>query len=176
MKIIMTLDKPSLREPFRYLLSVNGVAGGASGFVTCLLLQPLDVVKTRLQQPRSFGSGNHRDTIDIAKYILHEKGIRGLWRGTMPTIYRVVPGSMLYFSLLGTIQSYILTTQGKTHLSVYENLCAGGIIRAILGIILLPLSVLKARYEVSDCFYLVRNKKKFFFSSQRVANITIITM
>lgn len=52
------------------------ISGASSGFVTGLVLQPFDVVKTRLQETRS---GVSRMT--ILRSIYQERGILGFWRG-----------------------------------------------------------------------------------------------
>jgi solute carrier family 25, member 38 len=149
-QISMELDT-TIKQRLSDIISVNGLAGGMSGLAACILLQPLDLIKTRLQQqhyqekqPEYKGS-----MVEIARKIVNDNGIRGLWRGTIPTLYRIVPGSALYFGMLGMIQSCTQLTTGKGTLSAHENLLIGGISRAMVGTILLPISVVKVRYEVS---------------------------
>ncbi|CEH13486.1 Predicted mitochondrial carrier protein [Ceraceosorus bombacis] len=90
-------SKPSI-PPYATLIS-----GGASGLASCLLLQPLDLLKTRMQQSprlRSADDGNGkrgrdwsatgrtRRLVGVARNVVHEEGVKGLWRGTGPTVVR----------------------------------------------------------------------------------------
>ena len=101
-----------------------------------------------------------RGFLSIAKEVFHDKGMLGLWRGTIPSICRMVPGSALYFSMLSMLQSsFQLNTNRKV--SIPKNLMAGGIARAITSMALLPVSVVKVRYEVSSCMRGKRLSRNF---------------
>jgi solute carrier family 25 thiamine pyrophosphate transporter 19 len=65
-------------------LSQSIIAGGVSGVVTRLVVSPLDVVKIRfqlqLEDPRN-RSAKYRGMTQAFKQIIHEEGVRGLWKG-----------------------------------------------------------------------------------------------
>lgn len=67
-------------------------SGALSGFASSVCLQPLDLLKTRLQQGQGKGyedSGvKRRKLASVVKEVIREDGVRGLWRGTVPTIVR----------------------------------------------------------------------------------------
>lgn len=91
--------------------------GALSGFASCVLLQPFDLLKTRLQQldhhaahQSSSSSTSSSQRVTLSKYqsrtqkligitndIIRTQGYQGLWRGTTPTVVRNVPGVALYF-------------------------------------------------------------------------------
>ncbi|KAF8841317.1 solute carrier family 25 member 38 [Paxillus ammoniavirescens] len=85
------------------------LSGAVSGFAGAIFLQPLDLLKTRIQQGDSAGSGSSsrnttliwRTTHDIIK----QDGMKGLWRGTAATLVRNVPGVALYFTSLTHLRS-----------------------------------------------------------------------
>src|SRR5277367_4506800 len=74
-----------------------------------------------------------------------------LWRGTVPTILRNVPGVSIYFYSLSFIrQSFIPQATRTSRSSKYVtlvNVSAGSIARAGAGFILMPISVIKVRFE-----------------------------
>lgn len=113
-------------------------AGAASGLASCLLLQPMDLLKTRMQQQvapsdtpatihsssragsiREDKGGSSRERkrggpskrtqrlINTTNAVLREDGVRGLWRGTVPTVARNVPGVALYFYSVSEIRALV---------------------------------------------------------------------
>ncbi|KCV72190.1 hypothetical protein H696_01591 [Fonticula alba] len=95
------------------------VSGGAASLVSCLLFQPLDLLKTRLQQPvpgalsprpgnapagasamAASGPRPPSSISQVSREILRTHGPAGFWRGSLATVLRTVPGSALYFGAL----------------------------------------------------------------------------
>lgn len=128
-------------------------AGSTSSLISTILLQPLDVIKTKQQQllinptsrrlevntkyrywsnflfstfcffsalfdifflsfpfPFPFPSSLllSRGMFGTLCTVVREDGIRGLWRGTAPSLYRTVPGSGVYFFMLSNINPLVL--------------------------------------------------------------------
>lgn len=143
-------------------------SGALSGLATTISLQPFDLLKTRMQQ----GDGSlrlptaHSSLIlGTARGVITTDGIKGLWRGTSPSLFRNVPGVALYMTSLTQMRTFLarfpyfaqirrqsnagsgenvsvlpsLTSQG--------NLIAGATTRVAVGFLLNPFSVLKARFE-----------------------------
>ena len=49
-------------------------SGALSGLVTCMTLQPFDVLKTRLQEEKA-------PLNSLLKYLIRNDGVFGLWKG-----------------------------------------------------------------------------------------------
>lgn len=150
--------------------------GALSGFASCVLLQPFDLLKTRLQQldHTTSSSAAQRYTsrtqklVAITKDIIRSNGYQGLWRGTTPTVIRNVPGVALYFYSVSHLRHvasqrqipYISvalspsdTLSGSStmaKLSTTGNLLTGAVARVVVGFILSPVTVVKARFESSN--------------------------
>ncbi|KAA8635382.1 hypothetical protein SMACR_00478 [Sordaria macrospora] len=151
------------------------VAGLGSGVLSAILLQPIDLLKTRVQQ-----SGKHSLRAALAELRSSPQGLLpSLWRGTLPSALRTGFGSAIYFTTLNTIRenaarhlpslaaatavaptiaaaSGIITpnvtnqtSSSLPKLSNTGNLLAGAVARSFAGFILMPLTVLKVRYESS---------------------------
>ncbi|KAI5449346.1 hypothetical protein NCC49_004797 [Naganishia albida] len=101
---------PRANKATHHLLS-----GATSGLASAVMLQPLDLVKTRLQQGPATGAGKalvaRRTLTGVVKEVVRDEGWTGLWRGTVPTVVRNVPGVAVYFYLLNEIR-YTLSTTG----------------------------------------------------------------
>ncbi|KAJ5595367.1 Mitochondrial glycine transporter [Penicillium hispanicum] len=138
-------------------------AGLCSGLTSSILLQPADLLKTRVQQ-------SQQTLLPTLKAILSSSNpIRSLWRGTLPSALRTGFGSALYFTSLNALRQTlaqannpILTNPTTTKsssalpkLSNTANLATGAVARVAAGFVMMPVTVLKVRYE-SD-FYAYRS-------------------
>ena len=143
-------------------------AGLSTGVVSAFLLQPFDLIKTRLQQP---GPGSI--SASVRTILQKPEGVLGLWRGTFPSVCRTGFGAALYFSTLNTLRSHVAHIQAQprkykadfhdgeanyqssslpqlTHLG---NLITGAVARASVGFIMMPVTIIKVRYESSMYSY-----------------------
>ncbi|PYH84458.1 mitochondrial carrier [Aspergillus uvarum CBS 121591] len=153
-------------------------AGLCSGLTSSILLQPADLLKTRVQQSQS---ASLLPTLQAILSSPHP--IRGLWRGTLPSALRTGFGSALYFTSLNALRQGLAQTQmplvlaspssstptpinsitsstsssssALPKLSNSANLATGAAARVAAGFVMMPVTVLKVRYE-SD-FYAYRS-------------------
>ncbi|GBE79071.1 Solute carrier family 25 member 38 homolog [Sparassis crispa] len=140
------------------------LSGALSGLVSTVCLQPLDLLKTRMQQvDGTFPRSHNAMILETAREIFRTEGLRGLWRGTTPTLLRNIPGVALYFTGLNYTRNILSATSyfsvtplhppqtrsGSVlpKLSSQGNLLAGAVARVAVGVALNPVTVLKARYE-----------------------------
>ncbi|KAK9888033.1 hypothetical protein WA026_000315 [Henosepilachna vigintioctopunctata] len=123
------------------------VAGAFSGTCSTVLFQPLDLVKTRLQNPPAISiNGRHGalSMLNIFADILHEQRIKGLWKGITPSLTRCVPGVGLYFCTLDIMKSRFLKNNQP---GPVQAVALGVAARSISGALLIPITVIKTRYE-----------------------------
>lgn len=142
------------------------VAGLCSGISSAVLLQPADLLKTRVQQ-----SGAHTLRQTLRAILDGPHPIASLWRGTVPSALRTGFGSALYFTTLSSLRSLVAknslgasTITGGApsvsssdavsrrstvlpKLSNTQNLLTGATARVLAGFILMPMTVIKVRYE-----------------------------
>ncbi|KAI3397493.1 hypothetical protein diail_10705 [Diaporthe ilicicola] len=139
------------------------VAGLGSGLLSAVLLQPIDLLKTRVQQ-----SGHHSLTVAFREIRSQPRVLPALWRGATPSALRTGFGSAIYFTSLNAIRNSVsrvpfLAADGGAgalvaardgrhssslvKLSNTGNLLAGAVARTFAGMTLMPLTVIKVRYE-----------------------------
>ncbi|XP_027307281.1 mitochondrial glycine transporter isoform X1 [Anas platyrhynchos] len=121
------------------------ICGSISGTCSTLLFQPLDLLKTRLQtlQPPAGGSGRV-GMVTLLFRVVRTESLLGLWKGVSPSFARCIPGVGIYFSTLYTMKQNLLVDRSPTAL---ESVFLGATARAISGICMLPVTVVKTRYE-----------------------------
>ncbi|KAI1935649.1 hypothetical protein LOZ66_005189 [Ophidiomyces ophidiicola] len=139
-------------------------AGLLSGLTSSILLQPADLLKTRVQQ----SSKTAALLPTIRNILASPHPIRGLWRGTLPSALRTGFGSALYFTSLNTLRTAVATnapehmfqdgkgnsqsngmtrTSALPKLSHTANLVTGAVARVSAGFVMMPVTILKVRYE-----------------------------
>ncbi|KAL7794607.1 mitochondrial carrier domain-containing protein [Trichoderma ceciliae] len=133
------------------------LSGLGSGVASAVILQPLDLLKTRTQQAgRPSLLGYWREL----RQSPHP--IRAFWRGTLPSSLRTGLGSALYFSSLHALREFIQKSDAfnqRIHahsasstlptLTNTANLVSGAVARTWAGFVLMPLTVIKVRFESS---------------------------
>lgn len=159
--------KSSSREHFAdgsllFAPAFHFLAGLSTGVISAGLLQPADLLKTRVQQSGTSSLGQ-----TFREIVSGPNTLRQLWRGTLPSIVRTGLGSALYFSTLNALRqqvansnvltaSAVVTPPGSVlqntssslpRLSNVANLATGAVARASVGFAMMPITVVKVRYE-----------------------------
>lgn len=141
------------------MIAFHFVAGLGSGVLSAVLLQPADLLKTRLQQ-----SGHTSLLATIREISKSPNSITAFWRGTLPSALRTGFGSAIYFTSLNALRQHVArsnllqtigvvekgklpTSSSLPKLSNLANLTTGAIARTSAGFILMPITVIKVRYE-----------------------------
>ncbi|KAL8903123.1 MAG: hypothetical protein Q9171_007508 [Xanthocarpia ochracea] len=153
----------SVDRPARASSSFHFVAGLSTGILSASLLQPADLLKTRVQQARSTTLLHTFRDITSGP-----NSLRQLWRGTLPSVIRTGFGSALYFSTLNALRQHVFRSNLLTptglgsvsqtasrsssssslpQLSNLANLTTGAVARASAGLIMMPITVIKVRFE-----------------------------
>lgn len=81
----------------------TGLFGSASGLLVAVLLQPLENVKMALMLPPSDLATNNNFISNFQhayKYIQAHEGVRGFFKGTIPSTIRAAVGSFFFFGSL----------------------------------------------------------------------------
>ena len=137
-------------DPLRRL-----ICGGCAGITSVTFTYPLDIVRTRLSiQTASFGSlgkqsGKPPGMMSTMKQMYkNEGGIRGLYRGIIPTIAGVAPYVGLNFMTYESVRHYF-TEPGEKNPVWYRKLAAGAISGAVAQTCTYPFDVLRRRFQVN---------------------------
>ncbi|KIY01153.1 uncharacterized protein Z520_02705 [Fonsecaea multimorphosa CBS 102226] len=139
------------------------LAGLTSGVSSAVLLQPADLLKTRVQQSHS------SSLLTVLRSILSgPHPVASLWRGTVPSALRTGFGSALYFTSLSSLRQILANNTARANggdgapiprksssvlpkLSNIQNLITGATARVFAGLIMMPVTVIKVRFE-SDMY------------------------
>ncbi|KAF7666359.1 hypothetical protein LDENG_00109490 [Lucifuga dentata] len=122
------------------------MCGSLSGTCSTLLFQPLDLVKTRLQTLQSsMQPGSARvGMVTVFLNVVRTERLPGLWKGVSPSFVRTIPGVGLYFSTYYTLKQNFFQDRNP---GAIEAVLLGAGARAVAGLFMLPVTVIKTRFE-----------------------------
>lgn len=123
---------------------VKALSGSLGGIVEACCLQPIDVIKTRLQLDRT---GQYKGIIHCGKSIVQQEGIRALWKGLTPFATHL---TLKYTLRMGTnaVLQVNLRDRETGKISPAGRFAAGfgaGVLEALL--IVTPFEVVKIRLQ-----------------------------
>jgi len=72
------------------------------------------------------GQTKYKGSVDAFRQLWKEGGIRSLYRGTVPTLLRDVPGSAAYFGAYVMVKDKLTPAGQEGQLGIMRTLAAGG--------------------------------------------------
>ncbi|XP_057367587.1 mitochondrial adenyl nucleotide antiporter SLC25A23-like [Daphnia carinata] len=121
------------------------MAGGMAGAVSRTATAPLDRLKVFLQV---HGLNKFGSLAACARHMLHEGGVRSLWRGNGINVMKIAPESAIKFMAYEKLKQYIKAGSPTRDLGMYERFVAGSIAGCISQTTIYPLEVLKTRLSL----------------------------
>ena len=83
------------------------VAASLSKIVSCTVMYPHEVVRTRLRQPSLNGVKKYTSLLQTLRLVALEEGIRGLYGGLTTQIVRQIPNSAAMFVTYELVVSFL---------------------------------------------------------------------
>eukprot|EP00288_Rhodomonas_lens_P012440 CAMPEP_0177705364 /NCGR_PEP_ID=MMETSP0484_2-20121128/8669_1 /TAXON_ID=354590 /ORGANISM="Rhodomonas lens, Strain RHODO" /LENGTH=268 /DNA_ID=CAMNT_0019216787 /DNA_START=627 /DNA_END=1433 /DNA_ORIENTATION=+ len=92
-----------------------------------------------------------------AQDVYSQNGVRGLWRGVVPTVYRVGGGTAVYFFCLNELKFSLGRTPGSSgggaiskQSSGSHAFASGFLARAVAASVMMPFTIVKTRFEAGE--------------------------
>ena len=132
------------------------IAGSTAGLVSSGALQPLEVVKTRMQaHGLKAGFSINKSAWATAGCVVRDEGIRGLWAGVSASCVRTACGAGLYFLLLERVTrelnaKFPVSKDSSQTVQGARTFAVGAASRALAAAMLCPLTVVKTRMEYAS--------------------------
>mmetsp|Transcript_4366 Transcript_4366/g.7549 ORF Transcript_4366/g.7549 Transcript_4366/m.7549 type:complete len:318 (+) Transcript_4366:78-1031(+) len=124
-----------------------------SSFATTVVMTPMDQVKV-LMQTQKVGAGGvpqYSGTWDCTQHIYRREGLRGLYKGTIATLARDVPGFMTYFVVYELAKDALMRWYGIDprlgSISPVPILTAGGLGGVAAWAVIFPIDTIKSRFQ-----------------------------
>lgn len=126
------------------------LAAGTAAALSTIAVQPLDVLKTRLQVSSlpKYHQGPVRGITRNLRNIFVAEGVRGLYRGLFPSLISVVPSISIYFTLYCEIKcAFGVKAQDGSAKTAGLQALSAGLASCMTAAITNPLWVVKARMQ-----------------------------
>ncbi|KAL8263962.1 hypothetical protein R6Q59_022092 [Mikania micrantha] len=147
-------------------LTVNQqvVAGAGAGVAVAILATPTELIKCRLQAQGALASVvadgpgatvtaavKYGGPMDVATRVLRsEGGVRGLFKGLVPTMAREVPGNAAMFGVYEALKQYFAGGPDTSGLDRGSLIMAGGIAGGAFWASVYPTDVIKSAIQIDD--------------------------
>lgn len=122
------------------------VAGGITGACVAFVEGPVELVKSKMQVQYSAVGAKYKNTLDCAKQLVTQYGVRGVYQGITATLLRNIPANAAYFSIYEWSKRK-LSGNGTDTLSPAAVLTAGGIAGIAYWFTCFPIDVVKSRFQ-----------------------------
>lgn len=132
----------------------DALNGGLSASLTTFVTQPLQVIRTSMIV--IYKEGKVSKMNDIYSRIRKEEGIKGFYRGMVPSLLKTTIGSAIYFAVLERVKDIFhkrhieekIKNKDQKFKTNFVNFTSAGIARIIQTTLINPIYVIKTRYEV----------------------------
>ncbi|KAL9247031.1 hypothetical protein vseg_020502 [Gypsophila vaccaria] len=123
---------------------IKAVSGSIGGIMEAACLQPIDVIKTRLQLDRS---GAYKGILHCGTTVAHTEGVRALWKGLTPFSTHLTLKYALRMGTNAVLQSAFKDshTGAITHPARLLSGFGAGVLEAL--VIVTPFEVVKIRLQ-----------------------------
>lgn len=88
--------------------------------------------------------------IDVAKHILRSAGVKGLFKGLVPTMAREIPGNAAMFGVYEGLKQSLAGGQDTSKLGRGSLMLAGGLAGGSFWIFVYPTDVIKSTIQIDD--------------------------
>ncbi|EAR89379.1 solute carrier family protein (macronuclear) [Tetrahymena thermophila SB210] len=139
--------KTQTKSPEHYIYNqiVNFINGSSAMFFTTMASTPLTVLKTRFEV---VGQQEYTSVIQTTKKIYAEEGLRGFYKGIIPTLMRDLPWSgaqySIYQSLISMYEYFLQKPANENNLFIFLS---GALSASASIMIFYPFDNIRVRYQ-----------------------------
>jgi solute carrier family 25 protein 39/40 len=120
------------------------LSGALSRLLAVTAVSPIELIRTKMQSEKL----KYSQIGEKVKSSVENHGFRSLYRGLVPTIWRDIPFSMIYWFNLENMKIFFLRYRNETKLDVPTIFFCGAVSGGITAALTTPLDVIKTLKQV----------------------------
>merc|ERR1712146_301951 len=124
-------------------LGAEMAAGAGAGLCQVIATNPMEITKIRTQMQATLPVEQRQSTMEVVRGL----GIRGLYQGSLSTLTRDIPFSLIFFPAYANIKKFFSDDKGNN--SIGSLLVSGGIAGATGSFFATPADVVKTRLQLA---------------------------
>uniref|UniRef100_A0A8C4NVF0 Solute carrier family 25 member 33 n=1 Tax=Dicentrarchus labrax TaxID=13489 RepID=A0A8C4NVF0_DICLA len=140
---------------------VHMSSAGVAAFVTNSLMNPVWMVKTRMQLEKKARGEKKMNALQCARYVYKTEGIRGFYRG-LTASYAGISETMICFLIYETLKKNLAKNQEKGASDFLSLMMAAAFSKGCASCIAYPHEVIRTRLREEG------SKYKYFFQTGRL--------
>ncbi|CAG0880041.1 unnamed protein product [Cyprideis torosa] len=117
------------------------LCGGLARTWASSVVAPIELVRTKMQSVKM----NYREIRSAVRHLVHTEGVRRLWMGLGPTLFRDVPFSSFYWTCLEALKKWAGYTHNPPPSFMFF---AGATAGSIAAVLTLPFDVVKTHRQI----------------------------
>ncbi|CAK9309490.1 unnamed protein product [Citrullus colocynthis] len=138
-------------------VSQQVICGAGAGFAVSFVACPTELIKCRLQAQSALAASSsvgvavkYGGPIDVAKHVVQSNGVKGLFKGLVPTMAREAPGNAVVFGVYELLKQYFAGGRDTSNLGKGSVIVAAGVAGAGFWLAVYPTDVIKSVIQVDD--------------------------
>lgn len=126
------------------------LSGAVGGFFYSLVVSPMELFRIKMQVKDS--GKVYKSSLDAAKVIFKEHGLKGVYSGLTSTFVREIFGGMVYFGIYEICMQSALPkfNNDRKQIPIYQILSFGALSGFFLWLSIYPADVIKSKIQGSD--------------------------
>ena len=126
-------------------------SGIFAGFCNAFVMSPIELFRIKMQVQSKDSAVQYNGTVDCAKKIFQNYGIRGVYQGLCSTILRECPAYAIYFGVYETLmQKSLEKYKTKSEIPLSHIMTFGALSGVLLWVGTFPFDVIKSRIQADN--------------------------
>lgn len=120
------------------------LSGGVARIIAVTAVSPLELIRTKIQSERL----NYNQLTNAVKTAVKQNGLKSLYSGLVPTLWRDVPFSMIYWFTYESSKTHLLKASKREKLNPFQTFLCGAFAGSVAAIITCPFDVVKTHRQI----------------------------
>lgn len=149
--INMNYRDKSNKNPTKLSVLQYVYSGIFAGFCNAFVMSPVELFRIKMQVQSKDSAVKYNGTVDCAKKIFQNYGLKGVYQGLCSTILRECPAYAIYFGVYETLMQMSLKKyNSKSEIPLFHIMSYGALSGVLLWVGTFPFDVIKSRIQADN--------------------------